>query len=401
MIVAVIGGGASGMAAALWAAGCGAKVTLLERQARVGRKLAATGNGRCNLTNLGASPERYPGGGGFASPSLERFGPEETLNWFAGLGLVTVAEPGGRVYPLSDQAGSVVDVLRFALASAGVETRFGTEVTGVRREKDGFRLGWEGGGMNADRVIVACGGAAGAKLGGGPWGYRLLERLGHGVTPLRPSLVQLRVAEPVVRGLKGVRADGRACVLRGGELLAESAGEIQFTDYGLSGPAVFEVSRAAEAGTTVSLNLLRDYDRDAVSAMLRARRDACPDLTLADVFTGMIQNRLGRVLVRCAGRRETETLRTVSDGVLCRLAETAGDLRFTVTGDQGFDGAQVTAGGVRTEEFDPLTMESLLVPGLYACGEVLDVDGECGGFNLQWAWSSGRAAGLAAGRGRC
>ena len=401
MIVAVIGGGASGMAAALWAAGCGARVTLLERQARVGRKLAATGNGRCNLTNLEASPERYPGGGDFASPALERFGPEETLRWFAGLGLVTVTEPGGRVYPLSDQAGSVVDVLRFALASAGVETRFGTEVTGVRREKNGFRLGWEGGGMDADRVIVACGGAAGAKLGGGAWGYRLLERLGHGMTPLRPSLVQLRVAEPIVRGLKGVRADGRVRVLRGGEPLAGSEGEIQFTEYGLSGPAVFEVSRAAEAGTAVSLDLLREYDRAAVTAMLRARRDACPDLTLADVFTGMVQNRLGRVLVRYAGQRETEPLRTVSDGVLDRLARAAGDLRFTVTGNQGFDGAQVTAGGARTEEFDPQTMESRLVPGLYACGEVLDVDGECGGFNLQWAWSSGRAAGLAAGRGRC
>ncbi len=401
MIIAVIGGGASGMAAALGAAGCGAKVTLLERQARVGRKLAATGNGRCNLTNLTASPERYPGGGKFASQALDRFGPDETLRWFSGLGLVTVTEPGGRVYPLSDQAGSVVDVLRFALDAAGVETRFGAEVTDLRKENDGFRLAWAGGGMRADRVIVACGGAAGAKVGGGTWGYRLLRGLGHGVTPLRPSLVQLRVAEPIVRGLKGVRADGRVRILKDETVLAESAGEIQFTEYGLSGPAVFEISRAAEAGTVASLDLLRDYDGAEVLSMLRARREACPGLTLADLFTGMVQNRLGRVLVRYAGERETEILRDVSDAVLGCLARAAGDLRFTVTGNQGFEGAQVTAGGARTEEFDPGTMESRLVPGLFACGEVLDVDGECGGFNLQWAWSSGRAAGLAAGREPC
>jgi predicted Rossmann fold flavoprotein len=402
MILAVIGGGAAGMMAALTAAQAGADVLLLERQARVGRKLAATGNGRCNLSNRHASAQHYHGGDpAFVRPALEAFGVPETLSFFRSLGLLTVTEADGRIYPFSDTANSAVDVLRFACEAAGVRLLAGAAVTALRRQGRGFLLETEGESVRAGRVIVACGGAAGAKVGGGTWGYRLLRGLGHGVTPLRPSLVQLRVAEPIVRGLKGVRADGRVRILKDETVLAESAGEIQFTEYGLSGPAVFEISRAAEAGTVASLDLLRDYDGAEVLSMLRARREACPGLTLADLFTGMVQNRLGRVLVRYAGERETEILRDVSDAVLGCLARAAGDLRFTVTGNQGFEGAQVTAGGARTEEFDPGTMESRLVPGLFACGEVLDVDGECGGFNLQWAWSSGRAAGLAAGREPC
>lgn len=212
MRVLVIGGGASGMMAALSAAGRPSNaVTLLERQARVGRKLAATGNGRCNLSNLHASPASYHGGiPFFAQSALEQFPVPETLSYFRNLGLLTTTEPSGRVYPFSDQAGSVVDVLRLSLVQAGVEVVTGCEVTELSFQDGAFFAETALHRFPADRVIVACGGVAGGKLGGSLSGYRLLERFGHHCTPLRPSLVQLRTDPTWVRSLQG-RPSGSYC----------------------------------------------------------------------------------------------------------------------------------------------------------------------------------------------
>ena len=400
MIIAIIGGGAAGMMAALTAAQSGKhRIVLFERQARVGRKLAATGNGRCNLTNTAASPSFYHGeDSGFAGAALADFGVEATLARFSELGLVTVMEPGGKVYPYSDSANSVVDVLRFGCEGAGVEMLTGCAVTAVRRRKRGFTVCYDGGTMDADRVIIACGGAAGGKLGGVRDGYELLRSLGHSVTPLRPSLVQLKTEGGWTRQLKGVRADAAVTVLRGGKIAASSCGEVQFTDYGLSGPAIFEISRAAlEAdGTEIRLDLMRLWSGDAVEEMLIRRARSLPQLPASELFCGMLHNRLGRVLLQYAGISQTMTLHDLTDEMARKLAAAAKCFSHRVTGDMGFDNAQVTAGGVHTDEFDPVTMESRIVSGLYAAGEVLDIDGDCGGFNLQWAWSSGHAAGKAA-----
>ncbi len=394
--IAVIGGGAAGMMAALEAESRGAAVSVFERQNRVGRKLSVTGNGRCNLTNMNAGPHSYHGEqAGFAAPALTELGPKETLARFRSLGLLTVSEKDGRVYPLSDTAGSVVDVLRYAMASAGIRLMSSCEVSGILRTKSGYKVLWQEDSLDFDRVIVACGGIAGERFGGTKLGYRLLEGLGHRCTSLRCSLVQLRCDHPGCRSLKGIRADAAVSVFRSGTLTAASFGEVQFTDYGLSGPAIFEISREALNGpeTVVSLDLIRSVSEEELTGMLLHRAEITPQLTLGDVFLGTVQNRIGRVLAASAGLKISEPLRGLNAEQARRLAGLAKHFEFPVTGDMGTANAQVTVGGIRTEQFDAGTMESRLCPGLFACGEVLDVDGDCGGYNLQWAWSSGYLAG--------
>lgn len=388
------------MAAAIAAAEAGAETTLLERQARLGRKLLATGNGRCNLSNLHAAPNYYHGENAeFCRPALERFGTTDTLEWFQKMGLLTVSEPSGRIYPYSDQANSVLDVLRFSLDRLGVRTVTSCEVKKIWARRDGYLLKTTAGDFTGERLIAAAGGAAGGKLGGTVLGYRLLEALGHRCTKLYPALVQLTVEGGAVRALKGIRAQAVIEVFKGASLLAGSRGEVQFTENGVSGPAAFEVSRAASSGgpgLLLRLDLAPHLEQDEVNGLLANRRCRFPALTADDLLTGMLHNRLGRALVKAAGIPASAPLSTLDSIQLARVAETVKGFSFVLTGTQGFDNAQVTAGGIATADFDPQTLQSRIRPGLYACGETLDVDGDCGGFNLQWAWSSGRLAGISA-----
>ena len=401
MLIAIIGGGASGMAAALATAeDPGNRVVLLERQARLGRKLQATGNGRCNLSNLHAGQEGYHGDTpGFSRFALTQFPPERTLEWFGALGLYAVAEESGRVYPYSDQANSVVDVLRFALEKPNIRLELGCEVEKIRKTAKGFRLEWADGALDCDRLIVACGGLAGTKLGGSMSGYKLLRSLGHRCTRLRPNLVQVKTAWGGVAALKGVRANCRAEILHEGALVRAGGGELQFTECGLSGPVMFELSRdvCQEKGSWVCrLDFLPDMDEKTLLEELQRRRNT--QLTAAELFTGILHNRLGRVLTQAAGIPLSAPISSLSEAQLVEAARLAKGLEAPLTEPLGMDSAQVTAGGIVTAEFNEETMESKLCPGLFACGEVLDVDGDCGGYNLQWAWSSGRLAGINAGK---
>ncbi len=401
MNVCVIGGGASGMAAALAAAeNPNVHVILLERQARLGRKLQATGNGRCNLTNLAANKGGYHGSNpAFSKPALEAFDPEKTLQWFRDLGLFTVAEESGKVYPYSDQANSVVDILRFALEKENISVLTDFEVKSARKDGKKFLVSDGERTAECEKLIVACGGIAGSKLGGTMSGYRLLAKFGHRSTKLRPALVQLKSSWGGVAGLKGVRANCRAEVWCDNVLHRCSTGEIQFTDYGLSGPVIFEVSRDACATSgqwKCVLDLLPDCTFDALKAELQRRR--ARNLPISELLTGILHNRLGRVLVKAAGVRAADTAATLTDMEIQDVCRAVKAFEIPLTEPMGMDSAQVTAGGVLTEQFCPDTMESKLIPGLYACGEVLDIDGDCGGYNLQWAWSSGRLAGLCAGK---
>ena len=397
MKVIVIGGGAAGMMAALQAAEGGHSVTILERQARTGRKLLATGNGRCNLTNRNMDPSFYHGSHpDFASPALSAFDMEATLACFEEKGLLTVTEENGRVYPLSDQAGSVGDVLRFALSAAGVEIVTGAEVKEIRKQKECFSISTGEAAFQCDRVILCCGGKAGGKLGGGSWGYELLKPLGHHTTPLSPVLVQIHTDTDFVRSLKGVRADAAVSVREGSKILAESAGEVQFIENGISGPAVFEVSRAlstGKEGLVIHLDLMRNMTEYQITRLLRRRIETMPALTLNDLLTGTVHNRLGRTLIRYAGLSLDLPLTALGSRDIKKITAALKDFRLAYRGNAGFDSAQVTAGGLDTSQFCPETLESRLVPGLYAAGEVLDIDGDCGGYNLQWAWSSGHLAG--------
>ena len=397
MTVLIIGAGASGMAAALTASeNEETRVLLLERQARVGRKLLSTGNGRCNLANLSPIEGRYHGEDpAFCLPALSRFDAEDDLAYFQKLGLLTVTEPSGRVYPLSDHAGSVVDVLRFALEKPNIELRLGERVTFLEPGNGGFSVQTETERLSADKVIVACGGCAGEKLGGVKDGYTLLRELGHRRTGLYPALTQVRTGTKYPRALKGVKADCRITLLAGRHRLCESAGELLFTETGVSGPAVFDLSRAVSAGgagLALSLDFLRNRDEAEVSDLLRERCARFPALPADTLFTGKVHNRLGKMLCQAAALPQGP-LSLLSEEDLARAVRAAKDFRLPVLGTAGFESAQVTAGGMDTSQFDPETLESRLCPGLFACGEVLDIDGDCGGFNLLWAWSSGRLAG--------
>lgn len=400
MVIGIIGAGASGMAAALAAAeNENVQVILMERQARVGKKLSATGNGRCNLTNLHAMEGGYYGDcPEFAKAALGSFDVDKTLVWFSQLGLYTVAEASGRVYPYSDQANSVVDVLRFALEKPNIRLLTGFEVMKVKRTDAGFRVESDEEEIFCDKLIMACGGLAGTKLGGSMAGYKLLRSFGHQCTKLRPSLVQLKSSWNGCVSLKGVRANCHAAIFHNGTLHSESTGELQFTEYGLSGPVMFEISRDACQGMgewICRLDFLPDIGEETLKKELLRRRTGT--LTAADLLTGILHNRLGRVLTQSVGISGYVPTRQLEEAELTAVAHAVKHFEVTLTEPLGMDSAQVTAGGIVTAEFDPETMESKLVPGLYACGEVLDIDGACGGYNLQWAWSSGHAAGAHAG----
>ena len=400
MVIGIIGGGASGMAAALAAAeDPGIQVVLMERQARVGRKLSATGNGRCNLTNLHASEGGYHGQEPeFAAPAMARYDVKETLEWFHCLGLFTVAEESGRVYPYSDQANSVVDVLRFALEKPNITVKLGFEVEKARKTSGGFRVESKEEAVECDKLIIACGGLAGTKLGGTMSGYKLLRLFGHKCTKLRPTLVQLKSAWGGCTGLKGVRCNCHAAIYRDETLHSRSTGELQFTEYGLSGPVIFEISRDACQGSgnwTCRLDFLPEISGDALRSELERRRKS--SLPASELLTGILHNRLGRVLTQAAGISPQRAVAELCSYDLDQVVRVVKAFDIGLTEPMGMDSAQVTAGGILTKDFDPATMESKLVPGLYACGEVLDIDGDCGGYNLQWAWSSGRTAGAHAG----
>ena len=400
MKIGIIGAGASGMAAAIAASeNTDVQVILFERHARVGKKLLATGNGRCNLSNRNASIEKYHGDDPiFAATALQLFPVEETLEWFGNLGLFTVTEDSGKVYPYSDQANSVVDVLRLHLEKPNITLKLSFEAEKIQKTDDGFTIFGNEDTVFCNRLIIACGGLAGSKLGGSMSGYKLLAKLGHKSTRLRPSLVQIKTDWGSIAALKGVRANCHVQILKDGKLFRESTGELQLTEQGISGPVVFEISRDVCYGGgewTAKLDFLPDWTQEQLNNKLQQRRES--NLPMDELLTGILHNRLGRVLTKTAGIKGKSLARELSNREAEAVCQAVKSLEIELTEPLGMDSAQVTAGGVLTEQFVANTMESRLIPGLYACGEVLDIDGDCGGYNLQWAWSSGRCAGLHAG----
>lgn len=401
----VVGGGAAGLMAGALAARAGLRTLVLEKQPRVGRKLLATGNGTCNITNMTAAPDRYHGTDpAFIGAVLDRFPPAAVCDYFASIGLECTVRPGGRVYPRCEQAAAVLDCLRLELSAAGAEERTGWTVESAAAVKGGFllRMAETGRAIFARLLLVCAGGAAAPALGGGSSGYALLTAFGHRRTPLFPSIVQVKTDPTFVRSLKGVRLDGRVAFELDGRCLAVETGEILFTEYGLSGPAVMQISRVVgdwerrpRGRMEAVLDLLPDMDTSPLSDKLLSRREL-PGRSLEDYLTGFVHKRLGQTILRAAGPSLARPAGSLTREETERVSALLKGWRIPVTGTQGFGGAQVTAGGISTEEFDPRALESRLVPGLYAAGEVLDVDGDCGGFNLQWAWASARVAAQAA-----
>ena len=398
MNVLVIGGGASGMIAALTAAEDSSnQVTLLERQSRVGRKLLATGNGRCNLSNINADTSHYHGRNpGFIHSALNHFSVSDTLQYFERLGLITVQEEDGKVYPFSDQSNSVVDVLRLALEFRGIQVHCGCEVISLSKKARGYSAKTNEETFYGDKVILACGGAAGSKLGGTDLGYKLLQSLGHSLIPVSPALVQIRTDTEFTKSLKGVRAEASVTLKSNGFAIARTNGEVQFTDFGISGPAIFELSRYINSieDQVLLLDLMPQRTAEELSAYLFRKIEQMPNLRLEDLLTGLLHNRLGRVVLTHCGLQLSALCSSLDHSMVEKIANRIKYFPMTVTGLMGLEHAQVTVGGISTAEFRSDTLESRICPGIFAAGEILDIDGDCGGYNLQWAWSSGRLAGL-------
>lgn len=407
--IVIVGGGAAGLAAAITAAreSPRARVIVLERLDRVGKKLLATGNGRCNLTNMEAGPAHYYSVGRRVPQAvLTEMTPDSVLRFFSSLGLMCREEEAGRVYPYCRQAGMVLDVLLAELARLGVELRCGSAVTAIRREKGMLSVKPDSGEpLSAAAVILTCGGRAAPRLGSDGSGYALASALGHSCTPLHPALTAFRCQMPGMAGLKGIRAQAGLTLLAGERVLGREIGELQFTEYGLSGIPTMQLSGQlfqAKKGVacTAIVDLFPDRQQEELFRELLARQKRYP--TLETLLLGTVHKRLAWTVMKNIGLPPLSTAcRALSAEQLRHLAETLKHWEFPIVGVQGWDSAQVTAGGVPLDEIEPDTMESRLTPGLYLAGELLDIHGDCGGFNLHWAWCSGiRAGKAAAGRTR-
>lgn len=401
--IVIIGGGASGLCAAIAVAQTGATVCLLEAGPRVGRKILASGNGRCNLTNMEASPSCYHGDRGFAAGVLDAMPPAKIIDFFAAQGLLTATEAQGRVYPYSGLASSVLDVLRGALDHHGVRVETDCPVSSVRREADGFVLfHGEKNVATTKRLILATGGPASPKLGGIRTGHQLARSLGHTLVPLLPALTPLTADFPALPSLKGIRAHAALSLFINGVLAREECGELLFTEYGLSGVCAMQLARFVSAAAakgqsaTVFLNLLPGLDADALFVARKCRLDALP---ISSFFTGLFHRRIGELLLRQLPKeRMAAPISSLTGEELQRLAQNTSTLEIPLTGTRDFAQAQVTAGGIDTREIDASTMASKVCPGLYCTGELLNVDGDCGGMNLHFAWATGLLAGAAAAR---
>ncbi|MDY3927758.1 MAG: NAD(P)/FAD-dependent oxidoreductase [Clostridia bacterium] len=397
MKIAVVGGGASGICAAISAARQGADVTIFERCDRIGRKILATGNGRCNYTNINAGIKNYHGkNAGFVKNTIENFWVDDVMLFFEEIGMLTKVEDKGKAYPYSLQASAVLDVLRFELEKLKVKIVTNFEVKKIEKKNNSFLIkSYDGKNADADRVILSAGGKASPSLGSNGSGYDIAKNLGLKTTELYPSLVQVKTDTGFVKALKGIKIDAAVSAVIDNKTVGKSFGEVLFCDYGLSGPAVFDISRICSINKNVKikLDLLPEIDYNSLRDILTDRKSH--QISLENYFIGMMNKKIGIVLMKYANilplSRESDTL---DKKEIARLCEAIKSFTLNVTGTMSWNNAQVTAGGIDTDQIDSKTFECKKIKGLYITGELLDIDGDCGGFNLQWAWSSGYIAGL-------
>lgn len=403
--VLVIGGGASGLMASITAARQGAKVTLLEKNRQTGKKLLVTGNGRCNFTNRNQELSYYRSENQeFVKEALKAFSADQTVRFFEKLGIL-VKDCGGYLYPNSGQAASVAEVLRLETQRLQIKTACNTEVLSVEKKDGLFYVKTEGWTYTSDAVILACGSMAASGTGSTGDGYRFAESLGHRVIRPLPALTGLCASQKDCQKLSGVRMEAKVTLQIDGAVCIEEQGEVQFASYGLSGIPVFQVSRyasrALEEGKAceICLDLCPAYKEEKMIELLAERAEGTGNRSGTDVLLGMFPEKLSKVLLERAGISGKKKRKDWTQTEMQSLVRQIKSMRFTITKCRGYDQAQVCTGGVPLSQLKGISMESALVPGLYFAGELLDVDGACGGYNLQWAWTSGFLAGTCAARG--
>ena len=389
--IAIIGGGASALAAAIEAARGGAFVYILEKLPRVGKKILVTGNGRCNLSNLAANANSFAGDIRVIAPALDRFG--NIVDFFESMGLYTRADNEGRLYPMSNAATAVLDALRLECSRLGATELCDFEAVNIEKDEFFRVTAADGRKVQAKKLIFACGGKAAPKQGTDGSAFKLLKPFGIKITALSPALSPLACSANELRSLKGLRAQAAVSAYKDGRVIAQSRGEVQFGDGALSGICVFDL--AAHTPDELSLDLMPEYSEDEVFKILTDIISCREFASAEDAFTGLFNKRIAQCLLRRVSKIPFNApCGEIYPDVLRALAAVIKDWRFPV-GSGDWDKAQVTRGGINSSELsDELELHKL--SGAYACGEALDVHGPCGGFNLHWAWASGRQAGRSA-----
>ena len=407
--IAVIGGGPAGMMAAVQAAMAGAAVELFEKNDRVGKKLLSTGNGKCNFSNKKMTKDAYYGSAvSFYDKLYDLFGLSETIDFFSQNGML-IHDRQGYLYPLSNQASTVLDIMRYTLERYNITVHTESAVKALHREeKSGtFQVITENASKEEQKVkyydalILACGGKAAPKTGSDGNGFSLAKGFGHHITEIVPALVQLRCREDFLKSVAGVRTDAMLTLYIEGKPVKQERGELQLTDYGISGIPVFQFSREAayallhKKEVTVGIDFLPDYEKEAYAHFFKNRLHTLKNQTLEQFLTGIANKKINQLIIRLSGCKPQDEVIKLSEEKCKKIAALYRNLTLCVYKTNGFEQAQVTAGGIPAKELTDY-LESKYVPNLYFAGEMIDMDGLCGGYNLQWAWTSGAVAGRAA-----
>lgn len=404
----IAGGGASGLMAAIIAKDFGADVAIVEGTDRVGKKILVTGNGRCNISNKNIS---YPykcfhsENNNFFQEVLNKFTVKDTESMFLSLGLPITELDGGKMYPKSLQASSVIDILRMALDDRQIPLYTNCKIDSIDKKKN-FTLTTnsdEYANFSCSKLILSCGGKSAVKTGSDGSGYKLGKSLGHNIIETLPGIVQLKLNYPYLKALSGIKFDGSASILINDQVVRTEIGEILFTDYGISGPPILQLSSYASKSlsknskVTIRIDMFPDENKEDVENFFSTHFSTFDYREVSSALIGVINKKLISTILKDVGIKDIhEPCSNIDWKHINVLINKFKEWDFNCIGTNGFCNAQVTIGGINTNEVSNLTLESKLVKNLYFCGEILDVHGDCGGFNLQWAWSSGYLAGKSA-----
>lgn len=400
----IIGGGASGLMAAIVAKDFGIDVAIIEGSDRIGKKILVTGNGRCNITNnniVFPYNNFHSENNDFFQEALNKFTIEDTRSMFLSLGLPLTELENGKMYPKSLQASSVIDIFRMALEDRNIPLYANCKINSISKKRT-FTLytnNEECESFSCNKVILSCGGKSANKTGSDGSGYKLSKSLGHSIIEPQPGIVQLKLDYPYLKALSGIKFDGSVSVLVDDEIIRTDTGEVLFTDYGISGPPILQLSSYASKAisngskVTIRLNMFPYESKEDVEDFFATHFSIFNYREISSALIGVINKKLISTILKDVGINDIHLpCSNIEWKYINKLINKLEQWDFNCTGTNGFPNAQVTVGGINTCEVDNLTLESKLVKDLYFCGEVLDVHGDCGGFNLQWAWSSGYLA---------
>ncbi len=395
--LAVVGGGAAGLVTGITAASCGDRVIILEKGPALGRKISASGNGRCNIMNK--SGLKYYGESAFAEKVFQHCSQERLIRFWNSIGLMLCEDQDGRLYPFTYHSGTVMDTLKTALQKFQVKTLLQSCVTGCTFSDPFFTVSTEKESHSARRLLIATGGAAQPRLGGNPDGYRMLQNFGHSMVPVFPALCPVVTDAKSISGLSGTRVRCSVQLIdQKREVVRRERGEVLFTDTGISGICAMQMARFIQKDDyDIELDFLDRLDRgqEELTELLKERKKIFHEMSAVSLLYGMLVPKLAFAVMKQAGIEVgRKTAGSLSDQEIQNVAEKLRHYTLHVQHAKGLDDAQVTAGGIMCEEFSDINMESKVVPGLYAAGEVLNVDGDCGGYNLMFACASGLLAGM-------